>query len=77
MDFVHYLSPFDRVGGKGRVNPNFLLGLEVLRTASLSKLPISRLSLGGEKRERGRGRDYGFDLLLNKKKMDAERIDTA
>eukprot|EP00962_Isochrysis_galbana_P047285 scaffold19252_cov117-Isochrysis_galbana.AAC.3 len=28
MDFVHYLSPFDRVGGEGRVNPNFLLGLE-------------------------------------------------
>eukprot|EP00962_Isochrysis_galbana_P024942 scaffold7685_cov103-Isochrysis_galbana.AAC.3 len=28
MDFVHYLSPFDRVGGKGRVNPNLLLGLE-------------------------------------------------
>eukprot|EP00962_Isochrysis_galbana_P050942 scaffold22292_cov121-Isochrysis_galbana.AAC.2 len=27
---THYLSPYHRVGGKGRVNPNFLLGLEVL-----------------------------------------------
>eukprot|EP00962_Isochrysis_galbana_P056787 scaffold28917_cov132-Isochrysis_galbana.AAC.1 len=34
MDFVYYLSPFDRVSGKGRVNPNFLLGLEVGSTAS-------------------------------------------
>eukprot|EP00962_Isochrysis_galbana_P025323 scaffold7782_cov113-Isochrysis_galbana.AAC.3 len=45
MDFVHYLSPFDRVGGKGRVNPKLLLGLEVL-PPSLSKTfqPGSNLS---------------------------------
>eukprot|EP00962_Isochrysis_galbana_P044053 scaffold16962_cov90-Isochrysis_galbana.AAC.1 len=56
MDFVHYLSPFDRVGGKGRVNPKLLLGLatgwkldvEVLPPAALSNpnLPTSRLSRG-------------------------------
>eukprot|EP00962_Isochrysis_galbana_P035376 scaffold12129_cov89-Isochrysis_galbana.AAC.1 len=45
MDFVHYFSPVDRVGGKGRVNPKLLLGLVGI-TASLSNLPTSRLSRG-------------------------------
>eukprot|EP00962_Isochrysis_galbana_P043006 scaffold16232_cov126-Isochrysis_galbana.AAC.2 len=44
MDFVHYFSPFDRVGGKGRIHPKLLF--RVGNTASLSILPTSRLSRG-------------------------------
>jgi len=52
MDFVHYFSPFDRVGGKGRVNPKLLF--RVGNTASLSNLPSSRLSRGEDEGEEGR-----------------------
>eukprot|EP00962_Isochrysis_galbana_P002732 scaffold754_cov130-Isochrysis_galbana.AAC.4 len=35
MDFVHYFSPFDRVGGKGRVAPNYRMKME--KTADATK----------------------------------------
>eukprot|EP00962_Isochrysis_galbana_P000473 scaffold141_cov123-Isochrysis_galbana.AAC.9 len=53
MDFVHYFSPFDRVGGKGRVNPKLLLGLEVL-PPSLTFQPLgtpTQREDGGPERE--------------------------
>ena len=59
MDFVHYFSTVDWVGGKGRVNPKLLF--RVGKTASLSNLPTSRLSR--REGEGGEGRLY-LELLL-------------
>eukprot|EP00962_Isochrysis_galbana_P039950 scaffold14424_cov105-Isochrysis_galbana.AAC.1 len=40
MDFVHYFSPVDRVGGKGRVNPKLLFRVGIILPPSLT-FPLS------------------------------------
>eukprot|EP00962_Isochrysis_galbana_P039895 scaffold14375_cov133-Isochrysis_galbana.AAC.10 len=58
MDFVHYFSPFNRVGGKGRVNPKLLLGLEgkkpILAFLATGQHGAAELRVGPDGRLSGR-----------------------